>query len=157
MKKIFLVCAAATFLAACNSDSKSGMETTKEIVPDSSQYKNTVNTDTAKTAPVPLAVPLPAQTEVRKEVSKAKTTKTKATKPSTPATTTQSPASTTTVPTATEDTQNSTSSTTPAVVPEKKGMSNSAKGAIIGAGAGAVGGAIISKKKGKGAIIGGIL
>jgi hypothetical protein len=40
---------------------------------------------------------------------------------------------------------------------KKKGWSNSAKGAVIGAGAGAVGGAIISKKKGTGAIIGGVV
>ena len=45
--------------------------------------------------------------------------------------------------------------TTPAA-PKKKGMSNTAKGALIGAGVGAVTGAIVSKKKGTGAIIGGV-
>jgi hypothetical protein len=40
---------------------------------------------------------------------------------------------------------------------KKKGWSNAAKGTVIGAGSGAVLGAIVSKKKGKGAIIGGIL
>ena len=41
---------------------------------------------------------------------------------------------------------------------KKKGINNTAKGAIIGAGAGAVGGAIINKKNpGKGAIIGGVI
>ncbi|ANI88366.1 hypothetical protein A9P82_03050 [Arachidicoccus ginsenosidimutans] len=39
--------------------------------------------------------------------------------------------------------------------PQKKGMSNTAKGAIIGGGAGAITGAIVSKKKLKGALIGG--
>lgn len=39
----------------------------------------------------------------------------------------------------------------------KKKMGKVAKGAIIGAGTGAVVGAIVSKKKGKGAIIGGVL
>jgi hypothetical protein len=39
----------------------------------------------------------------------------------------------------------------------KKGWSHAAKGTAIGAGSGAVLGAIISKKKGKGAIIGGVL
>jgi hypothetical protein len=39
---------------------------------------------------------------------------------------------------------------------KKKGLNNAAKGAIIGAGAGAIGGAIINKEnRGKGAIIGG--
>ena len=39
---------------------------------------------------------------------------------------------------------------------KKKGWSGAAKGAVIGAGAGAVTGALISKKKGQGAIIGGL-
>lgn len=44
-------------------------------------------------------------------------------------------------------------SATPA---KKKGWSRAAKGAVIGAGVGAVTGAIISDKKGEGAIIGGL-
>ena len=40
---------------------------------------------------------------------------------------------------------------------QKKGWSSAAKGTAIGAGAGAITGAIISKKKGKGALIGGIV
>lgn len=39
---------------------------------------------------------------------------------------------------------------------KKKGWSRAAKGAVIGAGVGAVTGAIISDKKGEGAIIGGL-
>ncbi len=48
---------------------------------------------------------------------------------------------------------------TPApVAPRKKGWSKAAKGTVIGAGAGAVAGAIINKKdRGTGAVIGGIL
>ncbi len=38
---------------------------------------------------------------------------------------------------------------------QKKGWSNTAKGALIGAGVGAVSGALISNKKGEGALIGG--
>lgn len=49
-----------------------------------------------------------------------------------------------------------TSETIPQIE-EKKRLNEVAKGAIIGAGVGAVTGAIVSKKKGKGAIIGGIL
>jgi hypothetical protein len=41
-------------------------------------------------------------------------------------------------------------------VAKKKGWSSTAKGAVIGAGVGAATGAIISKKKGQGAIIGGL-
>ncbi|WP_017496161.1 glycine zipper family protein [Flavobacterium sp. WG21] len=40
--------------------------------------------------------------------------------------------------------------------PKKKGWSSAAKGAVIGAGVGAVTGAIVSKRKGEGAIIGGL-
>lgn len=47
--------------------------------------------------------------------------------------------------------------TASAPVYRKKGWSKAAKGAVIGAGAGAVGGAIISKKKGLGAVIGGVV
>jgi hypothetical protein len=39
---------------------------------------------------------------------------------------------------------------------KKKGWSSTAKGAVIGAGVGAATGAIISKKKGEGAIVGGL-
>ena len=39
----------------------------------------------------------------------------------------------------------------------KKGWSSAAKGAVIGAGAGALGGVLIDKKDGRGAIIGGVL
>lgn len=41
--------------------------------------------------------------------------------------------------------------------PKKKGWSNTAKGAVIGAGAGALTGALVSDQKGKGAIIGGVI
>ncbi len=40
---------------------------------------------------------------------------------------------------------------------KKKGWSEAAKGTVIGAGAGAIGGALIDKKHGRGAIIGGVV
>lgn len=46
--------------------------------------------------------------------------------------------------------------TTTQAASKKKGWSNAAKGAVIGAGVGAATGAIVSKKKGTGAIIGGL-
>ncbi|MES2703805.1 MAG: glycine zipper family protein [Bacteroidota bacterium] len=48
-----------------------------------------------------------------------------------------------------------TAYTEPAPVKEKKGWSNKAKGAVIGTGVGAVTGALVAKKKGWGALIGG--
>lgn len=53
---------------------------------------------------------------------------------------------------------NSTATTTTTTTTkQKKGWNAKTKGAIIGAGAGAITGAMVDKKKGEGAIIGGIL
>ena len=49
-----------------------------------------------------------------------------------------------------------TTTTTSSTTTKKKGWSNTAKGAVIGAGVGAATGAIISKRKAEGAIIGGL-
>lgn len=45
----------------------------------------------------------------------------------------------------------------PTTATKKKGWSNTAKGAAIGAGVGAVTGLIVDKKKGEGAIVGGLI
>ncbi len=50
-----------------------------------------------------------------------------------------------------------TSRSTTTTSTTKKGWSSAAKGTAIGAGAGALGGALIDKKKGRGAIIGGVV
>ncbi len=55
------------------------------------------------------------------------------------------------------DGTNTTNTTTTTVTKQKKGWSNKAKGAVIGAGVGAVTGAMVDKKKGEGAIVGGLL
>lgn len=52
--------------------------------------------------------------------------------------------------------QNDGTATSAEPVKKKKGWSATAKGAVIGAGVGAATGAIVSKKKGEGAIIGGL-
>jgi hypothetical protein len=53
---------------------------------------------------------------------------------------------------------NSSSSRNETAAPaKKKGWSQAAKGAVIGAGAGALGGILIDKKDGRGAIIGGVV
>lgn len=51
----------------------------------------------------------------------------------------------------------STTTTTTEEAPKKKGWSNAAKGTAIGAASGAVAGAIISKNKGVGAVVGGLI
>lgn len=53
-------------------------------------------------------------------------------------------------------TNTSTASTTTTTT-KKKGWSNRAKGTVIGAGSGAIIGAVVSKKKGAGAVIGGLI
>jgi uncharacterized protein YcfJ len=50
----------------------------------------------------------------------------------------------------------SSNQTATAATPKKKGWSRAAKGAVIGAGVGAVTGALVDKKHGEGAIIGGL-
>jgi hypothetical protein len=50
-----------------------------------------------------------------------------------------------------------TTQTTPVAVKKKKGMSTPVKGALIGAGVGAVTGAVVSKKKVKGAVVGAVV
>ncbi len=51
----------------------------------------------------------------------------------------------------------SATNTTTAVTKKKRGWSNKAKGAVIGAGVGAITGAMIDKKKGEGAVVGGLI
>lgn len=55
------------------------------------------------------------------------------------------------------DAASSETPATAATPAKKKGWSSTAKGAVIGAGTGAVAGAIISNNKAKGAIIGGLI
>jgi hypothetical protein len=47
--------------------------------------------------------------------------------------------------------------TTTTTTTKKKGWNSTLKGAVIGAGAGAITGAMVDKKKGRGAVIGGLL
>ncbi|MBA3827676.1 MAG: glycine zipper family protein [Taibaiella sp.] len=64
-----------------------------------------------------------------------------------------------------EPSNNSTATTTttttqavaPAAAPQRKGWSAKAKGALIGAGAGAITGAMIDGRKGEGAVVGGLI
>lgn len=50
-----------------------------------------------------------------------------------------------------------TTTTTTTTAEKKKGWSSTAKGAVIGAGAGALTGALVSKQKGTGAVVGGLV
>lgn len=60
--------------------------------------------------------------------------------------------------TTTSETNISTTNAATAPAPkQRKGLGPTATGAIIGAGAGAITGAMVSKKKGEGAVVGGVL
>ncbi len=162
MKNFFIGFAATLFVTACNSKTKESESTNVLTTDTSSLYNNGISSDTATTTES-VAVPqrdtvyLPAPKRV--EAAKTNRTALRSTKTSTPAksTTSQTTSASTSTGTApAKDTVSTVPSTanTP-TASEKKGMSNSTKGAILGGVGGAVGGAIISKKKGKGAIIGG--
>ena len=154
MKKILFPVAIACMFTACNSN-KDKDETTKNLVPlsdTSAAYRNSVMSDTPKTVQAPAAP---------ETVFIAKPTPKKSVKQTTVAshsnTVKPAPATTTTTTTSTTSTANTTPAASvpaPAPAPEKKGWSSAAKGTAIGAGAGAVTGAIIGKNV-KGAVIGG--
>ncbi len=160
MKIVTLAIAVSLLMTACSSNSDT--QTTREILADTSTtsaYDNSINTDTGSLVPPTATAMLAAEaspvahakTLTTKKATPAKTVVTSTTAPA--ATTPQAPAEM-----ATETTAATEATPAEAVEPEKKqGWSNAAKGAVIGAGAGAIGGAVISKKKGKGAIIGGVL
>ena len=52
---------------------------------------------------------------------------------------------------------NNSGTTTTTTTTRKKGWSSTAKGAVIGAGVGGITGAMIDKKKGRGAVVGGLI
>ncbi|HEX8462508.1 MAG TPA: YMGG-like glycine zipper-containing protein [Segetibacter sp.] len=176
MTKKFLAVAFAAVFAACNSNPKTTETTMTDTVGDAAARANdnaqsmSVNgvTDTLMTSdgskyvkvdPNAAAALAPvAAAPVAKTRTPARTTTKRTTRSSTRGNSsggTSSGSGTSTSSSSGTGVYDGTASTP--VPAKKKGWSNSAKGAVIGAGAGAVGGAIISKKKGTGAIIGGVL
>ncbi len=171
MKKILLSIVIIASFAACNNTPK---DDTRDIqlLSDPSAYQNNISADTAAsvaTQPVPAAEgkAAPQVITVTKRIiyMPAKTVNTAPVSHSTiytPPVATEVP---NTVPATTDNgtTKAGTAGGTEAPVAttteteKKKGWSAAAKGAVIGAGTGAIGGAIISKKKGLGAIVGGVV
>ena len=62
-----------------------------------------------------------------------------------------------TVPSKSSSNSNNSGTTTTTTTTRKKGWSSTAKGAVIGAGVGGITGAMIDKKKGRGAVVGGLI
>ncbi len=171
MKQLLLLLTIITVLAACKNNSEP-IEKTGEVqlLPSVAAYSNDTNSDTSSIqAPKPTA----AKTDNRpvKVIYVTKETVHVVKEPAVPVVQDPVPVATplpgenkepentgvtTSQQSAGEINTGETGTTTPQ--PEKKkGWSNAAKGAVIGAGAGAVGGAIISKKKGLGAVVGGVV
>ncbi len=153
MKKLLLPLAFVLTITACKSNKSEDEKRDLLYTNDSAALQNNAFRDTAiitPAAPAPVIVaPTPQKTIVR-----TKTIKQKPVVQPAPASTTTvpapAPAPTTTTGT---NTDNTTTTTTPA---KKPGMSNTAKGTIIGGVAGAAAGAVIGKNA-KGAIIGGVI
>ncbi len=139
MKNIIIVIAMATVFAACNNKKTETRDI--QLMSDSGAYNNDMYSDTSSSMEI-----------VANPVSKSRTPrsvvpKTRATSNSNSTNSSNASAANTT-----------TTQTTAETTTKKKGWSSAAKGAVIGAGAGAIGGAIIGKKKPvKGAVIGGVV
>lgn len=150
---------AAISLFACNSNSKSNLDTKSDVLPTDTAgaYKANASADTARLTPI-----APSEREPKKVVTESKTTtktvKPKVEHPATTSTVTHKDTTITTTvtpaPAPVTTTDNTTATQTPAPAEKKKGWSSAAKGATIGGVGGAIGGAILSKKKGTGALIG---
>ncbi len=174
MKNFLLSIAIITGFAACNNTPK---DDTRDIqlLSDPSAYRNNVGADTSaavaaqplpaaevKTAPKVITITkriiyTPAKTATTAPVSQPTVytppvaTQVPNTVPSTTTTDSGTMQAGTAGGTATQPVATTTETE------KKKGWSAAAKGAAIGAGTGAIGGAIISKKKGLGAIVGGVV
>ncbi len=129
MKKIILLLTVVSLFAACKNKSSSILDANKNLVlvDTTGLSKSNALTDVAK-------------------------------QNSTTATTTSATQNARTTSHAVYPNTTSTTTTTTTTVPKRdKGMSDAAKGTVIGAGTGAIVGAIVSKDKGKGAIIGALI
>ena len=179
MRKIIMICVAASVFAACNNPDKN-LETKKDVVvtDTANMYKSNGSTDTATVSTATVNNVAPPAVTTTKTITRTRTVyvdrtpkrinqnnvqhaqpqqvntvpQTQTNAGSAPAT--RSGNGTTNSPGTGTST---TGTTTPASKPADKGWSNASKDAVIGGVGGAVGGAIISRKKGKGAIIGGII
>jgi hypothetical protein len=137
MKIILFAFALITAFTACNSKKSETRDI--QLLADSSVNNNNMYSDTSKTTQ---ALKTPA-TRTPRSVAPQKTT---------------SSASGTNTSTSSNSGSGNTSTQTTQTTTRKKGWSSAAKGAVIGGSAGAIGGAIISKKKPvQGAVIGGVV
>lgn len=132
LKNILLAFATITAFTACNGKKSDTRDI--QLMSDSSAYNNDMYSDTSNMKVATEPSPIHHSVAPVKSTSVSTTTTTNTT-----------------------PVNNGTQTTTTQTTTKKKGWSSAAKGAVIGGGVGAVGGAIISKKKPvQGAIIGGV-
>ena len=137
MKKLFVMVALSSVMFACNNKSKQADEAIKKeaqvkAIKDSMRLDSFAKADLAKKEQVKKDAEVAAAYKAGKHSSSHSV--------STSSSGTSSSSYGGTQPTA-----------------KKQGWSEAAKGAVIGGAAGAVGGAIIDKKKGRGAVVGGVV
>jgi len=132
MKKIFAIVALATVLASCGNRAKEDALAKQQAI---TAVKDSLKLDSFKKAEVARQQ---AEVEARHqaELAAARRSASRSTYSSSGGTTTSSAGTTTAA--------------------KKKGWSDAAKGTAIGAGVGALGGILIDKKDGRGAVIGGL-
>ncbi len=175
MKNFLLSIALITGFAACNNTPKQENSRDIQLLTDTTSYHNNFYSDTSRAVNTALVPAAEAKVEPRvititkrviytpaKTVNEAPVYQPQVnTPPVTPTVPTPEPAATgttdNTVQTGNGASTNTEPATTTTQTEKKKGWSSAAKGAAIGAGAGAIGGAIISKKKGLGAVVGGVV
>lgn len=135
MKKVFLIIATAGILSACNSNSKEQEAMKQQAI---AAVKDSLKLDSFKRAEVAQQAAFAKQQEDERVAAKVReerrTLLLSERNDAAPA------------PRQYSETQ-----------AKKKGWSSAAKGTVIGAGAGALGGVLLDKKDGRGAIIGGVV
>jgi hypothetical protein len=134
MKRLLILITMAAGIAACNSNASTNAETYQTT----KRYKDSIRLDSFQRAEA-----------VAKEIDRREEEAQLAEAEKTAAVAAASKSSSKTV-------VHHTYAATPAT-PAKKGWSSAAKGAAIGAGAGAVTGILVDKKDGRGAVIGGVV
>ena len=132
MKRLLILVTMAAGIAACNSNAK----TNSQAYQTTQKYKDSIKLDSFKRAEA-----ISLEIDRREQESDL---------------TNNNDAASSVQRSRTQHVVHHTSAATP-VAPAKKGWSSAAKGAVIGAGAGAVTGILVDKKDVRGAVIGGVV
>ncbi len=174
IRKILMILSVVTVFAACKS--KTSLDPAKDqTLVDSGRYNNTIMSDTPRTSDALVVPPGNVQTSkhvtstiprgyrgrTRSDTTIRTTTTNGITHIDTTVTTNTGSATHTStgngVYSGGSGSSGSSGGGTTATTTRRRGWSKAAQGAAIGGVGGAVGGAIISRNKGKGAVIGGVL